>query len=234
MFSHSARYYDRLYSFKDYRSEVDYLIPVIERSCVSEGRKLLDIACGTGQHLRFLREHYAVEGCDINEELIAIARAALTDVTFHVADMTGLHIGRRYDIITCLFSSIGYVKTVESLRSTLSGIAGHLRPGGVLLVEPWFTPEQWHPGGVHAIFIDDPDLKIARVNNSSRTGTLSWFDFHYIIGTPEGTRSFVERHELGLFTVDEMIGAFQAAGLTVTFDTRGPSGRGLYIGTTSC
>jgi len=72
-------------------------------------------------------------------------------------------------------------------------------------------------------------LKIARVNTSYVEGRLSYFDLHYLIGTPEKTEHFVETHELGLFERDEMEAAFIAAGLQVTFHEEGLIGRGLYM-----
>jgi len=55
-------------------------------------------------------------------------------------------------------------------------------------------------------------------------------DMHYLIGTPEGTEHYVERHELGLFTSDEMTHVLTDCGLEVTYDAEGLTGRGLYIG----
>ena len=68
------------------------------------------------------------------------------------------------------------------------------------------------------------------MNTSFVDGRLSYFDMHYLIGTNEKTEHFVERHELGLFTVDETRRAFLEAGLEVTYDEEGLTGRGLYIG----
>jgi hypothetical protein len=113
-------------------------------------------------------------------------------------------------------------------------MAHHLVPGGVLLIEPWFTPETWRPGTVHARFIDEPDLKIARINTSFVEGRLSSMDMHYLIGTPAGTEHYVERHELGLFTTEEMRHALTTCGLEVTYDEEGLAGRGLYIGQRGC
>jgi len=51
-----------------------------------------------------------------------------------------------------------------------------------------------------------------------------------LIGTPQGTEHFVERHELGLFEQAEMRAALEGAGLQVSYDPQGLTGRGLWIG----
>ena len=51
-----------------------------------------------------------------------------------------------------------------------------------------------------------------------------------MVGTPQGIETFKERHELGLFTHEEYLGAFRNAGLEVNHDPEGLDGRGLYIG----
>jgi ubiquinone/menaquinone biosynthesis C-methylase UbiE len=230
MFSQTAQYYDKLYSFKDYQAEAQDILAVVQADLRSGGNRLLDVACGTGKHVEHLKQHFEIEGLDISEELLALARERNPGVTFHQADMVDFQLGKRFDVVTCLFSSIGYVRTVENLGRSIACMARHLLPGGLLLVEPWFTPGAWRTGTVHALFIDEPELKIARVNASFARGRLSYFDFHYLIGTPEGTEHAVEHHELGLFEQDEMVAAFQAAGLQVHYDEEGLTGRGLYVG----
>lgn len=67
------------------------------------------------------------------------------------------------------------------------------------------------------------------MNVSEQSGRLSAFTFHYLVGSPQKVERFTERHELGLFTVQEMLDAFREAGLQVIHDARGPAGRGLYL-----
>lgn len=141
MYSILNRLYDRIYDFKDYAREAARLHELVQERAPG-ARTLLDVACGTGKHLEQLRAWYEVEGLDLDPELLAIARDRLPDVPLHEADMVDFDLGRRFDAVTCLFSSIGYVLTGKRLRSAAAAIARHVEPGGVLAVEPWITPER--------------------------------------------------------------------------------------------
>ena len=68
----------------------------------------------------------------------------------------------------CLFSSIGYVATLDRLRLTARTISRQLEPGGVALVEPWLMPDTFQPGHVHALLAEAPDLKVVRMELSYR------------------------------------------------------------------
>jgi len=230
-FDRAAEWYDRIYSWRDYRTEAEGVRRIV-RMALGPGRhRLLDVACGTGRHLAELRKWFEVEGVDISAPLLEQARVRLPRVRLRRADMTGFDLGRRFDVVMCLFSSIGYVRTRARLEKAIGCMAAHLAPGGVLIVEPWFTPGQWRRNTPHALLLaDDPELKIARLNTSFGRGRRSWFDLHYLIATPARTTHCVERHELGLFTVAEMKQAFRRAGLRVACDSNGLTGRGLYLG----
>ncbi len=233
MFSKSAQYYDEIYAAveKDYAAEAAKTHALIKKYKKTKGKALLDVACGTGAHAEYLSKYYQVEGLDLDAKLLAIAKKKHPKVRFHPGDMVSFELARQFDAVVCLFSSIGYVKTKSRLRKAIKAMARHVLPGGVLIVEPWFSAKQWHPGRASMVQVNKPDLKIVRVSLSKQRGKkLSLIEFQYLVGTPKGIEHSVEIHELGLFTHQEYMEAFKAAGLDVTHDPEGLDGRGLYIG----
>jgi len=233
MFTKSQQFYNAIYSWKDYAEEALRLKRFIAQHKRSAGNALLDVACGTGGHVPYLRDDFAYEGLDLDPGMLGLARTRFPEIPFHQGDMVDFALGRQFDVVTCLFSSIAYTKTEQRLHQTIATMAAHVCAGGVLLIGPFFPPEAWTPGQPHAIFVDQPELKLVRMNVSGvdASGTVAILDFHYLVGTPEGVEHFTEHHELGLFTDEQYRAAFTRAGLAVFHDAEGLMGRGLYIGT---
>jgi ubiquinone/menaquinone biosynthesis C-methylase UbiE len=232
MFSKSAKYYDEIYASvdKDYSAEAIKTHKFIQKYKRSNGNNLLDVACGTGRHANLLNRYYHVAGLDLDSEMISVARRKYPSIKFHQGDMVDFNLNRQFDVITCLFSSIGYVQTKSRLDKAIKNMAQHLLPGGVLLVEPWFSREQWNAGRVSMVSVDQPDLKIVRMSRASRKGNQSILEFQYLFGTAKGIEHSTEIHELGLFSDKDYLNAFRSAGLKVIHDAKGLDGRGLYIG----
>jgi SAM-dependent methyltransferase len=166
VFDRSAELYDAFYDAlgKDYAGEAGSLrerIGVLR----PEAATLLDVACGTGRHLEYLSRTLRCVGLDINPGLLAVARRRCPQVTFVEADMTDFDLGQRFDAVTCLFSSIGYVVTERRLTDAVLRMARHLN--------------------------------------------------------------------LGLFTWEQYVAAFERALLSTEVDPVGPTGRGLIVGVAS-
>jgi ubiquinone/menaquinone biosynthesis C-methylase UbiE len=229
MFTKSARFYDALYQFKDYGKAVQLLHQLIQE--MKPGASdLLDVACGTGKHIEYLRENYRVEGLDINPALLKIACERCPGVTFHEADMTRFELGEKFDVVCCLFSSIAYVQTKEKLAEAIQAMARHLNPGGLLLIEPWIFPDKYWKDKLIANFADLDDLKISWMYIQEQEGLTSVFDINYLVGTGAGISHFSEKHVMGLWTDVEYRDAFRKAGVSVEYEENGFFGRGVYYG----
>lgn len=232
IYARSAAYYDALYRAmgKDYIHEAARVHELITEHKRSPGTTLLDVGCGTGRHLEQLRAHYTCEGLDVDRAMLSVAGHRLGDVPLHCQDMIGFNLGKRFDVILCLFSSIGYVPSVVLLNQTITTFARHLRPGGVVLLEPWLRPHEWIDGTIDARFADEPELKVARMSVNRRDGPVSILNFHYMVAARDGVRTFTEPHRLMLFTDEQYHHALTASRFRVTYDEAGLTGRGLYVG----
>ncbi len=231
MFSGSADLYDLLYSgFKDYDAESAAIAETI-RAGHANAVRVLDVGCGTGEHARILTERYGyhVDGLDIDSGFVRIAQGKLPGAAVHAADMTQFDLDARYDAIVCLFSSIGYVRTLDGLRSAFGRFRVHLAAAGIVVVEPWFEPGVLVPGRVMVNQAARDGVTVCRMSHLTIEGRLSRIRFEYLIGRQSGIERATETHELGLFTVAETIACFAAAGLNAIHYPQGPSGRGLYV-----
>ena len=214
MFDRTAHLYDLLYSFKDYEAESATLVELI-RSRHAEATSLLDVACGTGRHLELLRASFPdVAGVDIEPGLLEVARTRLPNVPLINADMRTFDLGRTFDAVTCLFSSIGYLVDLDDLSAAVARMAAHLAPGGVLVVDGWIKPDAWWPGiNVHALAATSDALAATRVSRTWRDGDRTHLEMRYLIATPDGFDEAQEAHVLTLFSDEEYRHAFRAAGL---------------------
>ncbi len=225
----TAEVYDLIYSGKDYEAEAAKLAEIIEEKGESGGNDLLEAACGTGAYMQHFRKHFNVEGFDLSREQIEGAKHRLPDAKLTVADMTDFEMGKQYDAVVCLFSSIGYLQTTDKLNQAIASMARHTKPGGVLIVEPWLPSEKFTPGHISLDAKQNDNMSVARMGFASLEDGLSVLTLHHMVGTADGVEEFVEVHKLAMFTDDEFTEAFAEAGLDVEIDPEGLIGRRLCV-----
>jgi SAM-dependent methyltransferase len=234
MFSATAEFYDLIYStFKDYEGESAQIASLLH-SCNPQCRTVLDAACGTGEHARLLAARgFVVDGIDLDPAFVRIAGRKHPAGRFFEADMGDFHLPHRYDAVLCLFSSIGYLQTLDRVTRALTCFREHLTPGGVIVVEPWFAPGVLDPERVARNTGEANGVRVSRVSRVEIAGRLSRLHFDYEISDGAGVRHASEVHELGLFTTAELMRTFREAGLDADHDPKGLSDRGLFVARTA-
>lgn len=230
MFAASAEFYDWIYSAKkDYRAEAAQIAEILRR-LNPQCRTVLDVACGTGEHASHLAAlGFEPDGLDLNPAFVNIARRKHPAGSFFEADMADFHLPQRYDAVLCLFSSIGYLETVPRVTSALRCFREHLAPGGIVIVEPWFTPDVLDSSRVFETAVEHEGVKVRRTSHIEIAGRISRLRFDYEVIDAGGTRHASELHDLGLFTREEMMSAFREAGLAAEYNPKGLTDRGLYV-----
>ena len=218
-YGRSTFIYDSYIPQADYAEGARRLTAQIRRANPT-AHTLLDVGCGSGKYLENLCHEFDCEGLDLSDGFLDIARKRCPGLPIHKGNMIDFDLGRRFDAVSCLFLAIAYVGSLENMQRAVASMARHLKPGGVLLVEPWVYPENFWERRLTSEFVDEPERKISRMFIARREGRLSVYDIHYLVGTPEAIEYFIEREELGLFTHEEYLEAFAMAGLTVSYDSK--------------
>ena len=232
MFADLAKYYDGQYSGKKYRDEVLELEAIARRYGRSGGMSWLDVACGTGRHLEFLRRRHDCAGVDANPQMLRVARRRLPGVTLVRGDMRSFRLGRTFDVVTCLFSAIGLLTREEDIRRTFVTISRHLKPGGVAIVEPWILPSKARPGHIHLRTFQDATVTFVRLAYSKVQGRMTIIRYFYLIGEPGKGIRFLEETDRGrMVDAPRLMSLMKSSGLAPRFLARGfTSDRGLLIG----
>jgi SAM-dependent methyltransferase len=230
MYGKLAKYYDSLYFDKDYARDVKIIRRSIARYKSSTGRELLDVGCGTGKHLEHFRDFHCT-GVDVSDEMLRIAKKNASNARFVRGDMSHFHLLTKFDVILCLFSSIGYLKTSRQLRIAIRNFARHLKVGGIVIIEPWIQESKWRVGHVGIKTYNSETVKIVRMDIGSKKGKLSVSDYHFLIAhTREGIKYFRERQSMRFFDLKETVAIMKQSNINAKFLRKGLSGRGLLIG----
>lgn len=213
-----AMYYDLIYTWKNYKKEADTIKKLISTYKLSKGKNLLEVACWTWHHLEYFQKDFSCMGVDINQWILNVAKKKHKNIVFKKADMINLQLNKKFDIVTCLFSSIGYVKTYANLQKTINSLAKHVETGGVIIIEPRFTTETYKTGTPHLTTYEDKDIKIARAVVSNRKGNLSFQNMHYLVAERnKEVQHYIDTHEMWLFEVEKTLAYMKKAWLKAKF-----------------
>lgn len=158
--------------------EREYLEAMLAR--LPEGGAVLDLGCGSGEPLAgfFIRKGFQVTGVDGSPEMIAMCRERFPGMSWLVADMRGLALGRRFDAVLAWDSFFHLSK--EDQRAMFAVFAAHLNKGGLLL------------------FTSGPA-------ESEASGVMEGDEFHYSSLSPDEYRALLAAHglEVLLHKVDD-------------------------------
>ena len=128
--------YDDFTAHHNYDLWLAELMPKLEKHGIP-GKRLLDVACGTGKSfIPLLEQGWEVTACDVSPAMVELARAKVGErVKLSVADMRDLPVYGEFDVVFCLDDAVNYLLGTEELEEALAGMRRNLGPGGLLMFD---------------------------------------------------------------------------------------------------
>ncbi len=131
LYTDLSGYYDLMCADIDYQAQ-SQCVQRLQQLFGNAGKRHLDIACGTGPHVRyFLDGGFHSSGLDINQPMLDQALLRCPEAHFSLQDMCGFSVSQPQDLITCFLYSIHYSASIERLKDCIASAHAALVEGGL-------------------------------------------------------------------------------------------------------
>lgn len=208
-YSKLAKFYDYMMQHVEYVQWADYIHELLEEHGTNI-KQVLDIACGTGTFLFELgRYGYSVSGFDYNNEMIEQAKEKVRNqnsgIEFWTGDIVRFSVKSTYDAVVCLYDSVNYLMTLESLDSFFDSCHQALRPGGILVFD---ICTEWNSLNYFRDFEDreqGADFKMLRKSYYDQEKRIHHNDFKIVFSND--TNVYLEFHQQRIYYINEVLAA---------------------------
>ncbi|QSF45029.1 daptide-type RiPP biosynthesis methyltransferase [Paenibacillus tianjinensis] len=132
-------YYSEFYEAVTGRTDYDIALILEQAGKLAEGRKVLELACGSGRILMHLANRgFSVTGLDLSEDMLKICRKKQAQLPARLSsrietvqgDMTDFKLGERFPLIVLSATSISLLRELHDFKRMLGTVERHLEPGG--------------------------------------------------------------------------------------------------------
>ena len=188
---------------------------VLLEEIISENKiknpSILDLACGTGILVKMLAlKGYNTFGIDITPQMIEIARRntrGITNASFTVGDMIGFSTDQQYDVITCTFDSINYLRNYDHIQSMFNCVANALKSKGIFVFDSNCESKYFkHDGKSFNKEINNVKFKQSCFYNKMKKESLVRFEFE---------DGIIEEHYQSPYNFDELYPLLSNSNLNV-------------------
>jgi len=221
-----SKYYDLLYSDKDYEAECDYVVSLFREYSKRPVRSILELGAGTGGYSMVLgRRGYAVLGVDASKDMLDIARSKAAKkrlesaVRFRTGDIKGLRLGGGFDACICMFAVMNYLGSIDDVKAAFRSVADSVGDGGLFIFDYWNGDAALAlgPSPRHKI-VKSGDTVVIRVSDPTPRPDEGKVDVRFTTFVLEKKRlvhEFVETHQMRYLFRDELQQALSESGFSL-------------------
>lgn len=145
VFTKYAKYYDVLYSDKDYDEEIKFIESSLKKYYKLDSMDVLDLGCGTGGHMiPLLKQGYNLTGVDLSSSMLSIARDKIKMQGFKAKlinqSIAEFKSNKKFGICICMFDVVNYITKNSELLKSFKNIRKHMKKNGILIFDFWYGP----------------------------------------------------------------------------------------------
>jgi SAM-dependent methyltransferase len=205
----------------EYARYCDHAVRLIRQYSQRPVASLLDISCGGGKNIFNLKRHFQVTGVDLSPTMLDLAATLNPECDFVQGDMRDFSLDKRFDAIL-MDDGVSYMTSRADLAAALQNAFRHLEAGGVMVVTPDVTTENFcqnrttctpasedtKPDGIDVIFVEntyDPDPTDEHYETT----------MVFLIREQGKLRVETDLHILGLFSLDTWRQLLRDAGFVI-------------------
>jgi 2-polyprenyl-3-methyl-5-hydroxy-6-metoxy-1,4-benzoquinol methylase len=131
--SYDQAWTDMAAAGKDPHGEVAFVQRLLARHNFTSSPSILDAGCGTGRvAVEFALRGFQVEGTDVDSDMLGEARAKNSALTWTLANLADLALGRQFDLIVMAGNVILFVDADDRPHVARS-LANHCHPGSLVI-----------------------------------------------------------------------------------------------------
>ncbi len=172
-------------------------------------RRVLDLACGSGRHSRFLGARWWTSGVDLSEVLLRIAQRDHTPASLVRADVRALpYRAAAFDLVVNLFTSFGYFETDAEHQLVVGDLARVIASGGTFVLDYLNASEVQE----QLVPFDQQFVGGRSVEQRREITRDGKFVVKHIV-IPDERREFIER--VRLFHQPELVAMLEIAGFSI-------------------
>ena len=202
MYSDLAPWFHLLTHPSDYEDEAAFVSRVVDDVGDGNSRTLLELGSGGGNNASHLKARFECTLTDLSPEMLALSRTLNPECEHLEGDMRTLRLGRTFDVVF-IHDAISYLTTEDDLRAALETALVHVRPGGVVILNPDATTEIFKPATDHGGHDGEDGRRLRYLewtHDVDPDGSTYAVDYLIIARGPgDEARVVHDRHTLGLF-----------------------------------